>query len=307
MKVRNLSVLVLLAVATMAPAQVVINEFDCGGADAIELRNLGSSPAAIGGMVIQTWYATGTALIVEPSFTIPGGITIPAGGTWLFQENGTAGANGTVPGCSTRAGFNWLWTDTRAVVIRLMNGATGVDYVFRNNTGVAGVAPNLPAGTTWTGSFGASGNICARNGDVDTNSGADWTTSSPFTPCALNPGQQMASPVGFTITTSGGGQVSVAIDTTPPLPGRETYGLYSSQDFTPNGSGPFFGIGTDAISWLFLPAIPNSPFHSNLDGSGQINVSYPAGTIPPGAHIEGVLLVIDGGSILASNVAEQNF
>ena len=63
----------------------------------------------------------------------------------------------------------------------LQGGGTGIDYVYRNPFGGA-VAPNLPAGTTWTGTLATTGANVHRGGNSDTNTAADWVVGGSASP-----------------------------------------------------------------------------------------------------------------------------
>ena len=72
----------------------------------------------------------------------------------------------------------------------------------------------------------------------------------------------------------------------PALPAGEIFNLVSLQDFAPDGSGPLFGIGFDALFQIATPKSPGGIFHTCLDGSGSWTLSLPTGTVPLGLHAE---------------------
>jgi hypothetical protein len=288
-------------------AQVVINEFDVGMPDWVELRNLGPAPVSLAGWTLSAWYATGSSLVTDPSLSIGSSVVLAPGATVVFEELVPAGTPGTVSSCAIGTGFNWNWDGNRSVVLALRDGSgSGIDYVFRNRTGVFGT-PNLPPGLSWSGAFTQPGDVCYRNRNQDTHAAADWSAGPTGTPCSPNPGQTPVRPVTLLITTQGGGQATIGITTSPSHPLAEFYGLYSAMNFTPTGSGPFFGIGVDAIPWLFQPLIPNSPFHSRLDANGALTITIPPGVIPVGLFVEGVILLLAPSGPTTSNVVEVQF
>jgi hypothetical protein len=258
--------------------------------------------------MVRSWYRTssGTGIVTEPTFIIPANTTIAPGAFLVLQETGTAGAPGTIGACSMRTGFNYNWASGYGVQIAVLNpSGTGVDYVHRNPFGGA-VSPNLPPGTTWTGTLATTGDGVGRSGDVDTDSAADWAVGNPSSACAYNPGQNLPPPpVDLIITTPGAGAVAVSLVTTPPRPGAEFYILYSLQNFTPDGSGPFFGVGFDVIPQLAFPIIPGTPFHANLDGAGRLDVAYGPGTLPVGFFTEAVAIVIVGANVIGPSPVVQ--
>ena len=307
MRIPSFALLALLAAAATFPAQVVINEFNCATPDFIELRNLSTSAVNVAGWNVATWQSSSGSLSSEGSYTLPPGTTIPAQGFLILEENGTAGQPGTLGSCAIRTGFNYNWTNTRTVVIALTDaGGTGVDYVFRNLASIPGT-PNLPAGTSWTGSLNTTGNAVSRNADLDTNSSSDWTTASSSSACSLNPGQMNIPPVDLSITTAGMGDVQVSIVTTPAIPNAEFFTLVSAQDLMPNGSGPIFGVALDVIPQLGWPAFAGNPFHSHLDAAGQFSRNFPPTSVPSGLTIEAVSIVLDGATIKPSPVVQITF
>lgn len=186
--------LVVGSVAAPAGAQIVINEFNSGTPDFIELRNVSSGPVDVSGWIVASWYSDSSATpTAEPVFQIPPGTVIPGFGFLVLQEFGTAGQPGTLPN-SMYVGFNYFWIDSRTIEIALYdNHKVGVDYVYQNWYGGA-QAPHLPAGLKWTGTLGpqsGKGDEVRRVTDIDTDDASDWTKSpGSGTPGEKNPGQQ---------------------------------------------------------------------------------------------------------------------
>lgn len=174
-----------------AAAQVRINEFFTGTPDHVELQNCSAAPVDVSGWTVQTSFATAAGpMTLETAFVIPAATVIPAAGFLILQEFGTAGAPGTLPN-SISVGFNYFWVANRSMEVILTDaGGNGIDYVFRDVFG-NGPAPNLPAGTNWTGTLGTgTGDDVARNSDIDTDDAADWTDAAiPATTAAENAGQ----------------------------------------------------------------------------------------------------------------------
>ena len=153
-----------------------------------------------------------------------------------------------------------------------------------------------------------------RSSNADTNAPGDFVSSFVGSPGFLTPGGPGVTGetviVGLTmsLTTTGGGQLTLTTTTAnPPVPFGEVYNLISLQNYTPNGSGPVFGVGADVIQLAVTPVSVGNPFHTFLDASGVYSLSLPAGVLPIGMHLEGAALVIVGGSVSRiSTVAEVN-
>jgi hypothetical protein len=306
LRVLSLACLTICLALQAAPGQVVINEVQTGTPDYIELRNLGQSPVNIGGWVVATWQTTTTVLSAEGQFTIPAGTTIPAEGFFVLQETGTPGTAGTIGACSMRVGINYNWTNTRTIVVALTNAGQGVDYFFRNASGVVGT-PNLPAGTTWSGTFSSTGDSIVRTSNSDTNAASDWGIAAAGSPCALNPGQSFIPPVDFFLASQGLGDVVMSITTNPPRPNREFYTLVSGQILSPLGSGAIFGVGLDVLPQFGWAAFAGNPFHSNLSGTGFFGANYGPGALPLGLTVQAVVIVLDSGDIIPSQVRQVTF
>lgn len=303
-------VIAFLLLVCACPAQVVINEFNTGSPDFVELRNLSAAAVDVSGWTVATWASQGQTPQPETPFTFAAGTMIAGGGTLVLEENGTAGATGNLGPCAIRTGSNYAWGQSSSIVIALTDDlGGGVDYVYRNATQIPMPPPNLPSGTFWTGNLFSFGSELRRDGDVDNDAAADWASGGSPTPCALNPGQTAPTPVPavlLALSTMGAGDATFSLTTTPAIPNAEYFGLYSTVDHTPNGSGPFFGLGIDAIPFLYLPLAPNSPFHGTTDAAGGAFVSYPPGSVPIGLFYEGRVAVLDlgAGDVKLSNVVE---
>ena len=296
-----------------APAQIVINEVYTGTPDFIEIRNFGPNPVDVSNWSLETFQSSGSGTPAsEGSFTLPAGTIIASLEQVLLEENGTAGAAGTLGPCAIRTGFNYNWTSTRNVVVILRDaGGVAQDYMYRNVSGPSGT-PHLPGNQAWTGTLSTTGNVIFRNSDSDTDDAGDWSLSSSTTPCTINPGQSTAPPppppLDLNITTTGVGDATITIDSDPQLPGAEFYTIFSLIIYNPVGSGPVFGVGLDSISYFTVPAAPGSPFHSNLDGSGSFSFIAFAGTAPPGFHVQAASVAIRPDlTIIASPVVDITF
>lgn len=301
--------LLLAALMPALPAQVVINEVYTATPDFIELRNIGNTAIDISGWTVRSFQGTG--LTPETPFTIPAGTVLGPDDFLTLEEFGTAGAPGTLGPCSIRVGFNYNWTSTRNIVVAMTDAAgAGVDYVYRNQGGASG-APNLPGGTTWNGSLTTSGDVIHRQTDSDTDNASDWATlgNGSQTPCFFNPGQAVPPPppppFDLQLSSAGGGQVTVTLDSDPALPGAEYYTLVSANLQNPIGSGPVFGMGIDVLPQFGNPLIVGSPFHGLLDANGDFTVSFPAGAVPVGLTIQAVSVAIKSDGTLEISDNEE--
>lgn len=302
--------LLLLSAVIVIPAdgQIVINEFNAGSPDFVELRNLGFAVVNIGGYVVESYQSNGGTPSFEGSYTLPAGTMLGPRDEFVLEENGSAGTPASGFPCGVHTGYNYNWTASRNIILILRDASnTPLDYVYRNNNGGAGGAPSLPSGLSWTGSFNTSGNACSRLSDTDSDTASDWTTNSSASPCVDNPGQSGLPPVLLTLTSAGGGQLSVSTMTVPALPGALFWNLVSFQDFNPDGSGPLFGIGLDALPQIAGPT--GTIFHDYLDASGQWSFNGPAGTVPPGLFVEVVTVAVDAATnaVVWSNVKSITF
>ncbi|MAG56685.1 MAG: hypothetical protein CMJ83_10380 [Planctomycetes bacterium] len=302
--------LLCAALATALSGQVVINEFNTGTPDWIELRNAGTVAFDVSGYSVETFASQTGTPVSEGVFVIPVGTIIPAGGTLMLQENGSADAPTPTASCGLSVGYNFNWSSTRSVAILLRDAFLGaIDYVYRQGPGGATGTPGISPGTTWTGAFIATGDSCSRVTDLDNDAASDWTTASPASPCAPNAGQTSGQPVSLSLATNGNGDVSLTITTFPLRPFAEFFNVISTQDYMPNGSGPLFGVGLDGLVAFSQPLLPGSPFHGRLDSLGRYTLSTPPGTVPTGTFIEVVTLVIDPVAIavVPSSAAEITF
>ena len=305
MSILQRTTLVLGLLCALVPGQIIVNEFHAGTPDWVELRNVSPVAVDLGGWVVTTYQADLGMPAPEGAFTFAPGVMIPAGGFVVLQEYGTPGLPGTMP-CSISTGFNYNWTSSRSVVVLLTSPqGTPVDYVYRQGSNGMPGAPHLPQGTGWTGSFSQTGNSCARLQDLDTDSALDWHVSFP-TACAPNPGQSSVPIAMLYATTTGAGDVTINIPTTPALPGAEFATLISTTNLSPNGTGPVIGLAWDALS-SFQPVAPGSPFHSWLSSQGTFSFSAPPGSLPPGFFVEGATAVLSAGGLVISPVVEITF
>lgn len=285
------SVFLTLTCGVTAHAQLMINEFNTGTPDYLELRNKSGVALDISGWTVKSWYSTGSssAVTAEPFFTLPAGTVIPAGGHLVLQETGTPGSPGTLPN-SMSQGFNYFWTDARTIEIAVVDGqGIGVDYVYLNWFGNP-PKPNLPANLKWTGSLSSGlGDQVRRLGDDDTDDASDWVKDpGSGTPGVLNPGQTDCSfftPYG-TACSGSGGFLPVLAHEGCPGPG-DSLGLALTGALGGAQSMFVFGANQAAVpiaggcSLLVTPIALALPIPLGGSGPGAGSVLL-FGTIPPG-------------------------
>jgi len=284
-------VTVLGLAAASAEAQIVVNEFNTGTPDFLELRNTSGSAIDVSGWTVSTWYATasGGGTIAETPYTLPAGTIIQGGDFLVLQENGTPGSAGTLPK-SISVGFNYFWTSTRTIEIAVFdNFGVGQDYVYLNwflNL----PTPNLPPGQTWVGDLNSgTGDEVRRLGDDDLDNATDWLkTAGSGTPGDLNPGQsacQFHQPYGVGCAGSGGFTPKIEALNCPVTGGQVQFlvheGLGGSTAHLVFGFSqtqvPIFGGACQLAVQPVLPLIVTLP----LGGSGPGNGSTILGGILP--------------------------
>lgn len=273
---------VICSICLSAPlgAQVVINEFNTGTPDYLELRNMGSATIDVSGWVVRTWYATssGTTLTAEPSYTLPVGTTIASNGYLVLQESGTAGAPGTLPN-SIRTGFNYYWTSARTIEAALYEeSGAGKDYVYLNWFGNP-TAPHLPPGQNWIGELDSgSGDDVRRIQDPDTDHASDWQIATGAgTPGSPNPGQNACQ----FLSLYGAG-----------CPGSGGFVPLTSSDSCPDGGGPVSitisnAVGGSVAFIFFSSTQASNPIYEsncylNLVPVPGVSMMVPVGGYGPG-------------------------
>lgn len=184
----------LLGAALAAPAaaqQVLINEFNVGSPDYVELFNPTHFTVDVSGWTVQTYIAFGGVTpSPETPYTIPNGHVLDPFGFLVLQDNGTAGSPGSLPN-SIHTGNDYNWNSTQTVEIVLFDDQmVGQDYVYLDwYTGPT--APHLPPNQNWIGDLRTgTGSDIRRLKNEDTDSSGDWLkTVGGGTPGDLNPGQ----------------------------------------------------------------------------------------------------------------------
>lgn len=112
------------------------------------------------------------------------------------------------------------------------------------------------------------------------------------------------APTNLSVWTMGFGDITISMSGMDP--NAEWVLGASLQIYNPPGSGPFLGLGFDAIQTMLAP-IGFIPFHSLASPAGTFAWSQPGG-IPPGITVQ--LRVVEfapGGGLRASNVVQVVF
>ncbi len=284
----------LLLLASVLPAQVVINEISTGNVDWIEVANLGSAPVTLTGWSVQiTDSGTGFA-----TFTFPAGTVIAPFACIILTETSSLSTPVTASGVQKFwFGTNIPWATqpgTSGGACALLSGAAGVDTVnWSSPPNPLHVAPTAFCGTIAS----PAGAIIWRSGNADTNGPVDWSASTANTAGALNPGQVAAATPRLLIDISSGGPGQLTLTVTsidPPVPNGEIFNLVSLMTSSPTGCGPVFGVGSDVLPLALLPFDPTglaNPFHTLLGGAGVYTFAVPSG-VPSGVHLEAVSILV---------------
>jgi hypothetical protein len=248
----------------------------------------------MGGYKIR-WGGNSGVSFLQGVYTIPSNTILAPNGVLVITEDLSTNFP-TVPAGVFKAwcGGTIPWTVAPAVGV---NGCValndpadiGLDRMVWGNPLQNFSIYGSPFGT----SIAPTGHTMFRNSPIDTDTNADWTSTTSPTPGAINPGE--ANVLSFSLTTTPGtGSISAIVTSlAPAVPGGEIYNLVSFTDVTPDGSGPLFGIGPDALS----QATQGYPFHTNLDGTGVFQLIGGPGSLPLGLHLEGVSILVQGGAI----------
>ena len=149
---------------------VVLNEFDLGSEDKLELQNTGNAAANLSSWTVSAYWTGGSV-----TYTIPNPFSLPPGATVVIHEGGSAAQNSAG---HLYIGSNISWANN-------VNGAA----TLADNLGAAkdflrwgGDTTPIPAGTTFTGSLASApaGKTISRNANgTDTNAAADFINNDP--------------------------------------------------------------------------------------------------------------------------------
>lgn len=301
---------ILLTLLCLLPAltaqQVLVNECYTASTDAFEVANVGLSPQTMTGWRVE-YGGINTVFVWTPgTFFFPSGTVIAPGEAVAVRES-TVGPS-VAAGAQvflTSGNINWATTPTTRGGACILVDANGVgsDMVRWANA-----VPPSNFGANFTGTVNPSTTNFGRINITDTDSAADWGDMA-LNYGTLNPGQNVPiAALTVTVSTTGVGDVSWSVvSQNPAVSGGEIYNFVSTQDFDPDGSGPFFGIGFDAIPQIALPAGPNEVFHTFLDASGQWSLNISSG-LPPGLHVETTSILLGSGGVeRISNTASITF
>jgi Lamin Tail Domain len=299
MTTRSLSALAvfLLPACLWAQAGLKVNEVSTDVVDWIEVANLGTSPVNMTGYKIRFGGNSGL-MFVQNVYTIPAGVTLNPNQVMVITEDVSA-VQPAVPAGVFKAycGATIPWNTTPAVgtngCVALNDPAdVGIDRVKWGNP----LQDFSVYGSPFTGTLAPTAATFGRFVPTDSDTPADWVSAATAlaTPGLINPGEANVIDLEFS-SPSGVGSLTVDVITIgPPVAFGEIFNLISLVDSNPDGSGPLFGVGADALLQAVTPASPGNPFHTNLDGSGHWQISVPAGSLPPGLHLEGVTVLFQG-------------
>ncbi len=244
-------------------------------ADYVELHNISSTPQTLTGWSLQYSSATGTTAAASV-ISIPGTVTIPAGGYYLVQ--GTAGSTGaalpvtadvTLSGLAMGASGGRIYLTNSSTAIAVGNLCTpgAVDWVGYGNAVCFEGTKAAPTPTTTVASIRA-GNGCT---DTDDN-GADFATGTPaphnsssaITSCSTGPASLS---VAGSANPSSVYQNATTLLTAAVTPGTGSTGITVAANLSAFGGSstqPMFDDAThgDATAgdgiYSYLLAVPTS-------------------------------------------------
>jgi len=306
---RTLLLVTVLFLSVPASGQVLINEIYTASQDALEILNTGNSTVSLSGWRVEYGGLNISLNWIAGTFTFPGSASIAPGEIIVIRES-TSGPS-VAPGTTvyiTNSNINWATTgggQTRGGAAVLVNSSNvGVDMIRW-----LGASPPNAFGASFSGTYNPGLSSFSRIDFTDDDNASDWADES-LNLGVLSQGQlSLQDVLSLTLTTTGVGDLFWSVTTSSPaVPGGEIYNLVSLQDFTPDGSGPFFGIGFDAIPLLAQPATPVGPFHTFLDATGQWSFALPAGVVPAGFQVEAVSILLGTAGVdRVSNVVALTF
>jgi hypothetical protein len=140
-----------------------------------------------------------------------------------------------------------------------------------------------------------TGGACGRDASsTDTNAGADWrpihvrTMGAPNAPSTWAGGPGHGHPYDVRLSEGVGDGLTLIINAGSARAG-DTWSFLISVAPT-LGTGPFFGLGQDALfNWFNVSTVP--PWFGQLDANGSARLDVPAGGVPSGIHTEDIFLL----------------
>lgn len=312
-----------LSAAGYAQSGLRVNEVNTGVISFVEVANLGPDIVYMAGYKLYWGCNVGvTPVFTSGFFTFPTGTVLYPGQIAVLTENVT----GTIP--SVPAGVYRVYIGSALPWAQMPAGSPSTSrngvavLVSPTNVGLDRVQWGTPTtsfdsiafGATISGGVTFTGAAVHRTSNADTDAPTDFVSSALGSPGFLTPagpsvpGQTVIVGLTISLTTTGGGQLTMTTTSqNPALPFAEHYNLVSLQNYTPNGSGPVFGVGADVIQLAVTPASLTNPFHTFFDVTGVYSLSLPAGVLPVGLHLEAAALTVVGGVITRiSTVSEVN-
>ena len=288
-----LSLATVIVLSIPACGQIVINEIYTDVQDAIELLNNGAAPASLAGHRIEYGGLNPNLVWTPGTFNFPSSANMAPGELVVVREATTGPpvlAGTTI--FTTSININWATTgggQTRGGACILVDGSNqGIDMI----RWLGAQAPN-EFGASFSGTYNPNSTSFSRIDFTDNNNASDWG-DEPLALGSLSNGQTSSINVlSVALSTTGVGDLNWSVTTSnPAAPGAEIYNLVSTQDFVPDGSGPLFGVGFDAVLLLAQPASATNPFHTFLDAQGQWSLTLPPGVVPAGFHAEVVSILL---------------
>jgi hypothetical protein len=113
-------------------------------------------------------------------------------------------------------------------------------------------------------------------------------------------------PVGLTLAINEPVQGAVDLQVSLATPSTPVYNLFSTQITNPAGTGPFFGLGTDAFT-LFVALYPLEPVVGMASSGGTYSFGAPGGSLPAGFQLQARSIQIEPSGYTLSNVVTKTW
>jgi len=185
---------VLLAAALLAPsafaasttvviAQVSFRGPKGGNDEYVQIKNISAAPQNIGGW--QIWGSNNAGTSQTARASVPNGISLPAGASYLFTNNGSSGYSGSVPGDAT---YGTGISDNGGLQLRAADGATVIDAVGSDQLTGAGVVFREGAGLNFPTANGNDTFVRKAGGAQDSDNNPNDFDPPPATVAPVNCG-----------------------------------------------------------------------------------------------------------------------
>lgn len=288
----------IVAAAPTPSATIVVNEFNTF----VELKNISTAALSIAGWRIQA--SSGANQLVSRLATIPSGVTIAPGCTYLLAASGDTLLGSVVPDqLSSEAiteGVAVVRTD--GMIVDAAGRLTNFDAPNPDTPYLEGQGLPKRSSTTSIQSF-------ARSGDQDTNNnGADFVplmTANPQNAAACFTNQPPGAPSNFTAVVNGS---TVTLSWNAPTMGGAVQQYRLEAGTVPGASNAgVFDLGGQLLTVVFA-AVPNGTFYVRLRAMNSAGVSPASnevtvvvcstGCTPPPGAVTQLAFQVSGSQVL---------